>query len=595
MTRIDAISYWPPTDKAYFFRGAQYVRYRMARTEGAEELIGLDKGYWKGLEIRSDLDAAATAEPLNVVYLFKGDRVVEYSISPEGAVPPRPIADAFPGLPAGFGRDPDTVLYWPPNGKLYFFKGARYLRYNLDQREPEGEDEIAKQWRGLSFTDIDASLVGARGKAYFFKGDEYITYSVVAKNDRALHTPRPWAVRWPGLQAMLAEAPSTTPAEPSSTPPESAAGSGKRMEVGFNYPWAWNAAGTYFGGGDPPGSQPAWDRWTDDLRTNLQSLKTMGIRHVRIFLLCNAWNYGAITSQPPPLNPAGETVHTPGRDQLTPPTNLHPKFTDHLKAMLEAFAAEEMLALPSLLSFDAFLPSSLGGGGGRSDIATKAGVRGQFLGQVLDQFLTVSRPYASSVYAWEVVNEPIWNTSADHAEVLVWTKRGGDLKGGADVPVADMESLIKEASDLISARGFTSTVGHRYYDDLSGPLPSGKLRQFHYYPSTVAIPAEKILGYPLPHTDRKKLPTYAESRAIVGEFSCKLPGQDEGGAWDELTGADKTDVGTAVHERLRLLNSKGYPLACLWSDLRGVGASPPDPLKLSPEAQEGVKRYMASP
>ena len=25
--RIDAIVYWPPTDKAYFFQGSHYVRY----------------------------------------------------------------------------------------------------------------------------------------------------------------------------------------------------------------------------------------------------------------------------------------------------------------------------------------------------------------------------------------------------------------------------------------------------------------------------------------------------------------------------------------------------------------------------------------
>ena len=41
MHKIDAIIYWPPKDKAYFFRGSNYVRYRLSGGERAEEKVAL--------------------------------------------------------------------------------------------------------------------------------------------------------------------------------------------------------------------------------------------------------------------------------------------------------------------------------------------------------------------------------------------------------------------------------------------------------------------------------------------------------------------------------------------------------------------------
>jgi hypothetical protein len=67
----------------------------------------------------------------------------------------------------------------------------------------------------------------------------------------------------------------------------------ERMSVGLNYPIPWNAYGYYFGGGDPPGSDSKLDHWTTNLRRNLAELRReLDIRVVRIFLLCNASNYG---------------------------------------------------------------------------------------------------------------------------------------------------------------------------------------------------------------------------------------------------------------------------------------------------------------
>jgi len=574
--RISAIIYWPPTDEAYFFRGRQCVRYGMSGPEGARERIA---DPWRLWPVTTPLDAAATVQPLDTIYLFSGDRVVEYLISQDRAVAEAAIADMFPGLPAGYDRDLDAVVYWPPNRRMYFFQGSQYVRYNLADRVTEaGPQDIATYWKGLTLPAIDDVVVGSRGKAYFFHGDQYVTYSVVAQGDHALHAPRPWRGRWPGLADQLASLDEPSPAEPPVDPVRT------RMQVGVNYPWAWNAVGLYFGGGDPPGSQPSWDRWLSDLRGNLRDLKAIGVMHVRIFLLCNAFNYGSVAATPPPLDPNGETVHTPGRDRFTPPATLHPKYVDHLKGMLSAFRDEEMFVLPSLLSFDAFHPSSATGCGGRTQIATDAGLRSLFLTQVLDRLLAEARPYAPWIYVWEVVNEPVWDYSDVQAEFFFERKHGA-RKGGADVRPHEMQAFLADALARIKQAGFASTVGHRYYSDLTD-MPTGDIRQFHYYPKT-------FLGVHLPFTDPHPLPTYAQSQAIIGEFSCH-PQHDETDPWPELGGADKPDIATAVAERLHLLDTKGYRLVFLWPDLTGRSAPLPDFLKLSPAAQDGVRRYLTS-
>ncbi len=227
--KIDAIAYWPPTNKAYFFREASYVRYRMSRdathaSEGAETVTDLKEGYWKSLAFDSSMDAVATVYPRanpreQVLYFFKGSEYVTYSIADDVALhEPKPIVEKFPGLPPGFHRDLDVVLYWPPNGKMYFFKGDSYIRYNLEKSVPENPpSKIVENWPGLVFTEIDACLIGKKGIGYFFKGDQYIRYSL--ELDRAMGPPALIDAKWPGLVAMLATA-SVAPANTAPTRPE---------------------------------------------------------------------------------------------------------------------------------------------------------------------------------------------------------------------------------------------------------------------------------------------------------------------------------------------------------------------------------------
>jgi Hemopexin len=209
MPSIDAIVYWPLTDKAYFFRGSDYVRYRLGGGgEKAEEKVSLREHRWTGLAFEDRIDAAATVERDNQVYFFRGDRFVPYRIArrdDEGALgQPVPIAARFPALPPHYQRDLDAVLFWPDNGRLYFFKGGAYLDCDPVSGLPlQSERALPGDWNGLPFDRIDAAFVGKRGKAYFFRGEHYVAYSV--GEDKTTGPAQPWKDHWPARRSSPGE------------------------------------------------------------------------------------------------------------------------------------------------------------------------------------------------------------------------------------------------------------------------------------------------------------------------------------------------------------------------------------------------------
>lgn len=208
MPSIDAIVYWPLSDKAYFFCGSDYVRYRLSGGERAEEKFSLREHHWTGLAFEDRIDAAATVVRDNQVYFFRGDRFVPYRIArgdKEGALgQPVPIAARFPALPPHYQRDLDAVLFWPDNGRLYFFKGGAYLACDPVSGLPlQPERALPGGWNGLPFDGIDAVFVGKQGKAYFFRGENYVAYSV--KEDKTTGPPQPWKDHWPARRSSPGE------------------------------------------------------------------------------------------------------------------------------------------------------------------------------------------------------------------------------------------------------------------------------------------------------------------------------------------------------------------------------------------------------
>lgn len=67
-----------------------------------------------------------------------------------------------------------------PNGKAYFFKGSKYIRYTpgkgVDTGYPKNIVGNWKKWPA-SFININCAIKWSNGKLYFFKDNEYIRYS----------------------------------------------------------------------------------------------------------------------------------------------------------------------------------------------------------------------------------------------------------------------------------------------------------------------------------------------------------------------------------------------------------------------------------
>ncbi|MET0789277.1 MAG: hemopexin repeat-containing protein [Cellulomonas sp.] len=139
------------------------------------------------------------------VWMFSGDRTIRYDRGTDAADAGRtgPTAAEWHGFTeAGFADSVDAAINWQ-NGRIYFFRGDQYLRYDLEpDRVADGYPRpIAGNWPGLAeagFTTIDAAMNWGNGKAYFFRGDQYVRYDVTAdKVDPGY--PRPIAGNWPGL------------------------------------------------------------------------------------------------------------------------------------------------------------------------------------------------------------------------------------------------------------------------------------------------------------------------------------------------------------------------------------------------------------
>jgi hypothetical protein len=366
---------------------------------------------------------------------------------------------------------------------------------------------------------------------------------------------------------------------------------GRRISVGVNYPWAWNKFGVFFGSGErEPGDHPEYDVWLDNLDRNLAELRSVGVSVVRIFLFCNATNLGRTEPGKGPLValPAPTGLHEfPPRFaplqpwwSFVPPDAVSPLYAEQLGRMLRIFNRNEMQVIPSLTSFEAFAQGP--NASGRTDIIVDVAMKEWFLSCVVDPLLDVasSDDRGRAVFAWEVMNEPGQVTDSPHVSFL----------GKTDFPVprAPMAAFLSDVIARIEAKGFESTVGHHYAGDLT--LPTGSVRQFHYYPQDTAW----LRRFFVP----SRLPPHSETRAFVGEFPSAhtQPDQRSSVPWPEIPAALQAGGGLSrTVARLRLLEAKGYGLALLWPD-KAVDYHPAtaslEPLQFSQPVLEGIKAYL---
>lgn len=185
--------------RVWFFKGARALGYHRG-----EDRVDIEPAPIK--ELFPQLAAQGFNPPdaaINLgngkVYFFKGGEYVRWDIRAGTLDLLRiPIAKEWPGfdkckLPNGktFADGIDAALNWW-NGKAYFFKGSHYIRFDVKKNTVDlkmGVVPIAKEWNGFSdaraaggktFADgIDAAVDWGDGKVYFFRGDAYLRYDKI--------------------------------------------------------------------------------------------------------------------------------------------------------------------------------------------------------------------------------------------------------------------------------------------------------------------------------------------------------------------------------------------------------------------------------
>ncbi len=202
---VDAVVNWG-NGKAYFFKGNQYIRYDIA-TDRA------DQGYpqpfnastWPGVgNYWSSVDAVVNWGN-GKAYFFKGNQYIRYDIAGNRADEgyPKYISETtWPGV-GNIWSSIDAVVNWG-NGKAYMFQGNQYIRYDIaaDRADAGYPQPInASTWPGIGnvWNGIDAAVNWTGGKIFFFKGNQYTRYNVAADKVDEGYPRSINNTTWPGL------------------------------------------------------------------------------------------------------------------------------------------------------------------------------------------------------------------------------------------------------------------------------------------------------------------------------------------------------------------------------------------------------------
>ncbi|WP_437992305.1 hemopexin repeat-containing protein [Sorangium sp. So ce145] len=163
-------------DKFYFFRGALYSRVDaddLKMDDHYPRNIASNWGNWPS-SWSGGIDAAIRWNS-STAYFFRDSQYVRIDIASKSVLAgyPRSIAGNWRNWPSSW-TSVDAAVDWD-NGKVYFFRGSDYLRYDKasDQVDAGYPKPISAHWPGLFGANIDSALNNGDGKAYFFKGNAY--------------------------------------------------------------------------------------------------------------------------------------------------------------------------------------------------------------------------------------------------------------------------------------------------------------------------------------------------------------------------------------------------------------------------------------
>ena len=156
-----------------------------------------------GLRLQPRVISEALAWPTGKVYFFQGNQYSRYDLIGDhvDAGYPMDTASHWPGLGALGAGYVDAALMKPGNAKAYFFRGTKYARYDVaTDRVDDGYPlDTDTYWHGVWGSGLDAALLWPTGKAYFFRDAQYVRYDF--DTDQVdLGYPRAIAGAWRGLE-----------------------------------------------------------------------------------------------------------------------------------------------------------------------------------------------------------------------------------------------------------------------------------------------------------------------------------------------------------------------------------------------------------
>ncbi len=337
--------------------------------------------------------------------------------------------------------------------------------------------------------------------------------------------------------------------------------------VGLSHPWV--RCGHDFGPGPPAWGcdrQADWDAVEAELR---RWRVAAGVTWSRWWLLAGGVNYPVGRDPDACFRRRGGTF-------IGAPPPLPPAFLEDFEGLLRAASRAGVKVLPSLLSFEFFLPmvAQAGGrafSGGRAPIVfgDRDSPPERFVDAFLDATLTplleVSSRHRAAIGAWELANEPDWVVSGGPFHVRFDGFR--PRRTPKTVPRSAMCTLIERGVDRIVSHGFVASVGFKVGDPpWLLPRLRRKLRrygdngqyvhQLHYYPSLVEPRV-------LPRHDR--LPFRP---CLVGEMPTAIGRRLDPFVMRWRDDRDRQrggDPGRYLERRLDIVRRKGYPGALLWS------------------------------
>ena len=126
----------------------------------------------------SGIDAALDTTNAGKIYFFKGAQYLRFTgVRADEGYPVR-MPGGWRGLPASWRSGIDAAVAFAPTQKVYLFKGNEYVRLTGTQVDPGYPLRLPGGWRGLPVafhTGIDAALYyEPTRKMYLFKGSQYV-------------------------------------------------------------------------------------------------------------------------------------------------------------------------------------------------------------------------------------------------------------------------------------------------------------------------------------------------------------------------------------------------------------------------------------